>query len=609
MSIFTKNKEAIIKRGLKLEALLEGNKEEESIFQIITEQSMDKDTYMIIKKDESTYRMNSLYSPGKEAEYWVKQFDFNKDGIVASLYGLGNGCFARAIKMSMREDGILFIVEPSPQLFLKIIQEYDISDLISSHNVVITVLGINDDLWSDSLEYVVRWHNINDQIYCEHPIYTKVFPDEIKTFENILIKNNERVSIGRNTEAYFGKKYVYNMIDSLHCLPKMNSLVDCKEMMSGDVTAFIVAAGPSLDINVNDLKLAKNKSIIFATDRALPTLFKNNVIPDIIVTVDPDKADICFENPLSRKLPLICPVHAKREALERQEGRLFLVACYEYMINLYKKMGSDIPVLDTGASVATATFAICQFLGIKRIVLVGQDLAYKGSVTHTGGDEEKVCINEVIYTEGIYGEPVRTRYDWEEFRLWFERKIKDFNDKMEVIDATEGGALIHGTEVMSLKDTILKYCIKDFNAEEKITNIPLFWSKDKKLVLLEYIRQGIYECKELIERVEGILQICSTSLEDIERDIINAHEFNENHKKIIETNDLLEELSIYKLVDLAIFKVAVNKHKEVDMRIEEEGESYRQLFSVYQDVYREMLDMVKEMKVRFEEQLELIQEV
>ena len=42
----------------------------------------------------------------------------------------------------------------------------------------------------------------------------------------------------------------------------------------------------------------------------------------------------------------------------------------------------------------------------------------------------------------------------EKYLEWFEEQIKTYEDTIKVIDATEGGALIHGSEVLTLKEAL-----------------------------------------------------------------------------------------------------------------------------------------------------------
>ena len=67
--------------------------------------------------------------------------------------------------------------------------------------------------------------------------------------------------------------------------------------------------------------------------------------------------------------------------------------------------------------------------------------------------------------DGWYGDMVKSRYDWIIYRNWFESAIQQLPD-VEVIDATEGGALIHGSETMCLSEVIDTYCNQSFSMLE-----------------------------------------------------------------------------------------------------------------------------------------------
>lgn len=607
MNYFTKNKEIIQNRNIKLDLLFDDEMQSEAKDLLIhSSVAKDGDSYMVIEQNNCIYRMNSLYNPVQETKIWVSQYDFNKEDMVISLFGLGNGQFARTIIEEMREDAHLIIVEPSKEVFLYAIQEYDMSDIFLRENVFIAVLGVNDEFWKYLLRTTIRWENVYNQIVCYHPNYSKLFQIELQSFNESIIRNYESVSIDRNTEAHFGPKYVNAMIDCLHSFPKINSLLDCKDRIPSDIPGIIIAAGPSLDQNIEELRNAKGKAILFATDRALPALLQRSIVPDFIVTVDPDKPDSCFANENSRNIPLICTAHSKLGVISNHESRIFLISCYDYISNLAHKLDSTIPYIDTGASVATTAFSICNYLGLKNIIFVGQDLAFKGSFTHTGGEEEKVYLDDEKYVVGIDGKLVKTRFDWERFRLWYEDRIKYLSDEIQVIDATEGGALIHGTKIMTLHDVIQTYCNKQFDVAQEVDKIPYLCANDKLSIVKEYISCGIKECTSLIEISGDIFRICKTTLTKIKQNQINLEKFESDHKKIMNTNDSLQSLSIFQLIDLSVFKTTVEKHKEVNTKLKNEVDAYQQIYTIYQEIYDQMLQLVTEMKGRFEDQLEIL---
>lgn len=50
-----------------------------------------------------------------------------------------------------------------------------------------------------------------------------------------------------------------------------------------DTTGIVVAAGPSLNKNINELKKAKGKSLIIAVDTALKPLLRAGIVPDMFL--------------------------------------------------------------------------------------------------------------------------------------------------------------------------------------------------------------------------------------------------------------------------------------------------------------------------------------
>ena len=116
-------------------------------------------------------------------------------------------------------------------------------------------------------------------------------------------------------------------------------------------------------------------------------------------------------------------------------------------------------------------------MGAKEVILVGQDLALTNGRSHADGtfkakmDKLKMEDPEYFEVEGIRGNKVYTRADFDMYRIWFEKYIKD-NNLTNAIDATQGGAKIHGTKIMTLKRAIDTYCVKKVNLKEKIDALP-----------------------------------------------------------------------------------------------------------------------------------------
>ena len=53
-----------------------------------------------------------------------------------------------------------------------------------------------------------------------------------------------------------------------------------------DISAIVIAAGPSLNKNIKELKRAKGKAFLIAVDTAVKRLLKEGIVPDMYATLD-----------------------------------------------------------------------------------------------------------------------------------------------------------------------------------------------------------------------------------------------------------------------------------------------------------------------------------
>jgi hypothetical protein len=127
--------------------------------------------------------------------------------------------------------------------------------------------------------------------------------------------------------------------------------------------------------------------------------------------------------------------------------------------------------------VANVAFDLARKLECNPIILVGQDLAYTGGMSHAKGtayEYRTVKDNEdrgLFEVEGFDGEPVQTDRVMYSFLRWYEIAINATKAEVLVIDATEGGAKIPGTQVLTLAEVIKVYCQHEVGAGEKISGV------------------------------------------------------------------------------------------------------------------------------------------
>ena len=146
-------------------------------------------------------------------------------------------------------------------------------------------------------------------------------------------------------------------------------------------------------------------------------------------------------------------------------------------------------------------------LGFKTIILIGQDLAFTGGRGHTKDayDDEKKNIMDAqeemnCEVESIDGGMVKTEVRMRAYLKWFESNIISHPD-VKVIDATEGGALIHGSIVMTLDEAINRECINQLDLKSVITGIEPQFSLVEQEEIYTYL-EGI---EGELDRIKGLL--------------------------------------------------------------------------------------------------------
>jgi len=497
-----------------------------------------------------SYRLNSKYNPLLEAEKWAEQFEIRNLDIVAAMFGFGNGFFARELLKRLKENDILIIYEPCSEIFFYILEHFDIIDILHSPKVNIIVEDINDNEFKHMLSNHVNWININSQIICVHPQYDLAFIDSKLKFSKILLDNNNYIMVNQNTNAALSKLITYNTLSNLQYLKECNIATDLIGRIPSDIPAIIVAAGPSLDKNIDELKSVKGRAVIFAVDTAVKYLLAHDIEPDFIVTLDPQKSLHHLADKRCDDIPIFTRIEARAETLKKNNKKIILYNIEGYSKKLLNKLGKDTGILNSGGSVATGAFSICKTLGFEKIILIGLDLAYSGESTHAGGFNVDVAgAGRFLETvDDIYGNKIKTRYDWFIYLKWFEEAIGTLNDA-EVIDATEGGAKISGTTILSLEEAIHRYCVKEIDCDTIIRELKPTVSNEEVSVVIDTILNDIEDLSEIRDKAEKGKEICGKLINKYKKTLQETNASNLKNEQLRNINKFIENKDVYELID------------------------------------------------------------
>jgi hypothetical protein len=254
----------------------------------------------------------------------------------------------------------------------------------------------------------------------------------------------------------------------------------------------LVAAGPSVDKNIKDLKDKQDNCLIVCADVVLFKLIENGIKPDFVVNIDPHESVSKFFSFLDTSdLCLVCPTTVNPKTIKAWKGKI-----------LYFNQ-TDVPNTPKGDALKRITAptikwgeilnrffigaTMLQFVALFRpsyVILVGYDFAYSGGKAYcdgfldikihhaedpVGSEEHSKMIEKLkneemkkdIYIKGALGGESL----WTSNVLHFYLKV--FKElaaalKLKLVNSTEGGILM-GLPQVPLATSLERYCPSKLN--------------------------------------------------------------------------------------------------------------------------------------------------
>ncbi len=549
------------------------------------------------------WTLGSRYDAEIAAECWVGQFENVNYRTIFIILGIGNGIYIRKLSEKY-PDNYIIACEPDTKLFYEYLTNEDIKKDLNEN--VFLAAGENvAALYAELIDKMVNYDNKKEIIYTVIPNYQMINQQLVLQYRQRYRDRIERLIMARNTIINDENSRAINELKNMFIFYQQYSIGQLydtiKKMKLEKKVAIVVAAGPSLDKNINDLKKAEGKAFIMVVDTALKTVIKAGIKPNLAITIDPDKDPALFDNEEIRKLPLCVTICGNNQIIAKHQGKLFFpTGDNSFMENLAKKYNKGVYTVPTGGSVANNAFSIVGLMGFKTVILVGQDLAYPNGQVHTTeayDNEENIDDASTRYyqVEDIYGGKVYTEANMDCYRKWFEEQIK-INPQLEVIDATEGGAKIYGSKIMSLREAIQKKCeLNNENDYKTIVNPDetMFNEKQKKEIEQYYIN-----VEKKLEELKIMLKQQEENYIELEK--LEEKNMSDEYKTVVvRTSEMTKKIEKHELFELARlyhniveFRVYDNMNDKNNQKLTESIKASRGGRMVCQ-TYMENVDKVK----------------
>lgn len=510
--------------------------------------------------------LHSRYDPIAEAERFAAAVPLEEKYCFV-LCGLGLGYALRALWQRLGKEAVVVCAEPSIRMIATALANTDLSDIIASGRLVVLTCDDKSRL-HERMERFSALMMLGAQ-FVHHAPSLRLSPNEHAAISRRL---TEYVTFTRMTLATLMgnaritcKNIAMNMAAYVST-PPINLL---RDRFAG-FPAVVISAGPSLRKNIDQLAGLKGRAVLIAVQTALRPLLDRGIVPDFVTSLDFHEMSRKFFEGLRglEKVHLVAEPKATWHVIDAYPGPVSLLD------NAWARLvlGDTLAARDgltAGATVAHLAFYLAVYLGCDPILFVGQDLAYTGHVFYVPGVEvhqswrselnrfqtmeqkewERIVRNRPILRR-VRGNDGGELYTDELLFTYLEQFEKDIaRTPRRVINATEGGARIRGTQTMTLAEASAQFAREPIGVGRFAYLNATTWRDPA--CLSQTAREIDARCAEL----DGVVDVCEeilTLLDELEGLTNDPPRFN---RRIARVDELRGRVSLrnraYRIVNAA----------------------------------------------------------
>ena len=609
---YKKNIELLSKRNPHLASLVD-NAKITGRYVVAPSQRKDKMPSLVdIKFNKNFY--NNI-DPYRVAEMDIKNRKLRLPDLAIFLgFGMGYEVFEY---IHQYPHARVLIIERDPELLKIAFENVSYSDLLVSPNI--HFVGGSPDI-RESYPQIFNFLNITSNIYylksvnvLEQPLCFSSNKEYYLSALQLIKEAIQQVLLlyGNDPlDSLLGIKYTLRNIPTIIDYP---GILDLENVFKGK-PGIVVASGPSLNKNIHLLEGLREKAVICAADGSVKILKNKNLPPAHMVTSLERIIETSYlfegltEEDVKDSYLAACPVIVPETYANFPGEKIIVYRNFATFDWLNIKKG----ILDIGPSAGNMAFKVLEYLGCDPIILLGQDLSMTDDLkTHAEGfhygTQQANIISNYIEIEGNYQEKVKTTLAYKQFLLHYERDVANY--KGTVINATEGGAKIHGTILMTFQEAIDKYIKEDINTTKTIKRLlkdPKPKEKEKQ------IKETLNKLRHANEFCNNIINICNEGLEictEIEQILVRTNgepegeDYEKVHSMVAKISKIPEKFtgkdfyfilmhyvqSIYIKILQDIFNIKYSKDdgRERDVML---FIKHRELFSVLAALVRRIID-------------------
>ncbi|WP_456449508.1 motility associated factor glycosyltransferase family protein, partial [Hydrogenimonas sp.] len=556
MSHFEKNIQILMEKDPILAARLFGIQGNQR-YEVVTDS--DPANIHIVDREDFT----PLYRGKPIDETLALLRDFTKYARYPFLYffGIGNGIFYKLLLTNETHKGVM-VVEPELELLYIALHLNDFSEEIATDRLILK--------WAKEItyDYVAQYLSGDAKVFAKvydlHVLtsYYEKYMEEILRINRLFTRTFEHLAYSFGNDIKDSLIGLHHYVRNLPRMVETPTLHELIRRAKTTETAVIVSTGPSLSKQLPLLREIQNFVTILCIDASMPILEKEGIKPDIVFSIERVALTAEFYKRTSPEFQKgvveAVSAIAHSELVENARGTLQLnMRPFGYM--KFLSPSGEWGFLGRGMSAANMAYELAAMAKFEKIVFIGQDLAYgregqSHAKGHTFGENEVDAKKIAAHVEGYGGgHEVPTTLVWQLFLNFFEAAIAETLEAgySRIINATEGGARIHGTEEIPFSKVVQE--MVDRNAPKS------------PIEMNRYGKEAVERFHEkIVENVNEAIRIARAVKEKSEKVFLEMME-------ALETVEELHEKGAWERIDFDRLQIIVEKIDEVKAMYDDEN--------------------------------------
>ncbi len=329
----------------------------------------------LLVKGSREIPLHSKFDPEKEGSRFFRTF--NNPGYIVIL-GFGAAYHIKPFLDNKHISEIL-IIDKDIEVFRKVIRCFNLTPIFLDKRVKILIDPKPEEISDFILKHYIpaisgdlHILKLRSRVETEPEFFSEV----IHTINDVISPLSEDFSV----QSYFGKRWFINTLNNLDAAEKTTISIPPIQK------ALIIGAGPSLELQLSEIKKLRSGGYVICTDTALPALLKFHIKPDLVISIDCQHITYFhFLEGIPPEIPLVIDLASPRNMTKLTKNIFFFSSGHPFSLYVRSRWRS-FPFIDTsGGNVSHAAVSLAYSLGAKSIYLFGIDFSYPRGKSYARG--------------------------------------------------------------------------------------------------------------------------------------------------------------------------------------------------------------------------------